>query len=143
MSSQAGHTSYSKLILKIILGGTIKIKSNNVFDKPLIDPKYLTTNFDIFTMREAVKAIKRFVAAPAWSDYVIGPFGTSFSSATDDASIDAYVRGLMTTIFHPVGTASMSPSTASSGVVNPNLTVKGADGLRIVDASVFVSCLCR
>ncbi|KAF8962140.1 aryl-alcohol oxidase [Flammula alnicola] len=117
--------------------GTVKLRSSNPLDKPLIDPKYLTTDFDIFTMREAVKAILRFVGAPAWSDYVIGPFGDSFSAAKEDASIEAYVRGLTTTIFHPVGTASMSPTQAKSGVVNPDLKVKGADGLRIVDASVF------
>lgn len=120
-------------------GGSIKIASTNPFDKPLIDPKYLTTEFDIFTMREAVKAIKRFLAAPAFSSHVSGPFGTSFSGATDDASIESYVRGLTTTIFHPVGTASMSSQTAKTGVVNPDLTVKGTVGLRIVDASVFVS----
>ncbi|KDR79239.1 hypothetical protein GALMADRAFT_223476 [Galerina marginata CBS 339.88] len=117
--------------------GTVKLASNNPFDKPLIDPNYLTTQFDIFTMREAVKAIKRFVAAPAWSDYVIGPFGDVFSKASTDAQIENYVRGLTTTIFHPVGTASMTPANAKTGVVNPDLTVKGADGLRIVDASVF------
>ncbi|KAF8963769.1 hypothetical protein BDZ97DRAFT_1919542 [Flammula alnicola] len=117
--------------------GSIKLRSNNPFDKPLIDPNMLATDFDIFTMREAVKAIGRFAGAPAFSDYVVGPFGDSFSAAVDDSSIDAYVRGLMTTIFHPVSTASMSSVHASSGVVNPDLKVKGADGLRIVDASVF------
>ncbi|KAF8962410.1 hypothetical protein BDZ97DRAFT_1939825 [Flammula alnicola] len=116
--------------------GTIKIQSSNPFDKPLIDPKYLTTDFDIFTMREAVKAVQRFAGAPAWSDYVTGPFG-SFASATDDTSIETYVRGLTTTIFHPVGTAAMAPASSTFGVVNPDLTLKGADGIRIVDASVF------
>ncbi|KAF8956200.1 hypothetical protein BDZ97DRAFT_1958944 [Flammula alnicola] len=117
--------------------GTIKLQSNNPFDKPLIDPRYLTTDFDIFTMREAVRAILRFVAAPAWSDYIIGPFGDLFAAATDDASIDAYIRGLCASILHAVGTASMTPPNAKTGVVNPDLKVKGADGLRVVDASVF------
>ena len=94
-------------------------------------------------MREAVKAILRFTKAPAWSDYVIGPFGDTFAKAKSDAQIDAYVRGLTTTIFHPVGTASMSSPKSTSGVVNPDLTVKGTDGLRIVDASVFVGLACK
>ncbi|KAF8955297.1 aryl-alcohol-oxidase from pleurotus Eryingii [Flammula alnicola] len=105
--------------------GTIKLKSSNPFDKPLIDPKYLTTDFDIFTMQEAVKAINRFVAAPAWSDYVIGPYGSNFAAAVDDASIETYVRGLTT------------PSSTPSERLNPDLKVKGTDGLRIVDASIF------
>lgn len=124
------------------LGGTIKLASNNPFDKPLIDPGHLKTQFDIFTMREAVKAVQRFVAAPAWSDpseYIIGPFGTAFSAATTDPLIDTYVRGLASSVFHPVGTASMASKAATTGVVNPDLTVKETEGLRIVDASVFVS----
>jgi len=89
-------------------------------------------------MRESVRAMKRFVAAPAWADMVISPYGP-LSSATSDADIDNYVRGLATTIFHPVGTAAMSSSHSKSGVVDQNLLLKGANGLRIVDASVFVS----
>ncbi|KAF8154533.1 aryl-alcohol oxidase [Crassisporium funariophilum] len=116
--------------------GTVKLRSTNAFDKPIIDPKFLTSAFDIFTMRESVKAVKRFVAASAWSSYVVSPFGALASTTTDDA-IDAYVRGLSTTIFHPVGTAAMTSTSAKYGVVNPDFTVKGTDGLRIVDASIF------
>jgi choline dehydrogenase-like flavoprotein len=113
------------------------LRSANPFDKPLIDPHYLTTEFDIVALRESVKASKRFVAAPAWADYVTSPFGNL--SATSDADIDDYIRGIASTVYHPVGTAAMSCSSSKSGVVDENLLVKGADGLRIVDASVFVS----
>lgn len=92
-------------------------------------------------MREGVNAVKRFAAAPAFADYVVGPFGDSFSAATNDSATEDYVRGLTTTIFHPVGTAAMSQLSSTNGVVNPDLTVKGTDGLRIVDASIFVSHL--
>jgi len=122
-----------------IIGGTIKLKSSNPFDKPLIDPNYLTTDMDIFAMRESVKSINRFVGQPALADYVVSRFGNNFASADDDSTIDAYVRSLTTTIFHPVGTAAIAPRNSNNGVVNPDLTVKGADGLRVVDASVFVS----
>ncbi|KAH9475839.1 hypothetical protein JR316_0011399 [Psilocybe cubensis] len=40
---------------------------------------------------------------------------------------------------NPVGTVAMSMADDPSGVVDPQLLVKGADGLRIIDASVFVS----
>lgn len=90
-------------------------------------------------MRESVKSINRFLTQPALADYVVSRFGANFASADDDSSIDAYIRSLTTTIFHPVGTAAMSSWGSNNGVVNPDLTVKGADGLRIVDASVFVS----
>jgi len=125
------------IFLPINSGGTVKLNSTDPFDKPLIDPQYLTTEFDVVALRESVRAVKRFVAAPAWADFVISPFGPL--SATSDSDIDEYVRGIASTGFHPVGTASMSSSQSKSGVVDQNLLVKGADGLRIVDASVFVS----
>ncbi|KAF9477055.1 alcohol oxidase [Pholiota conissans] len=131
------YVTFVSVLLTPTSRGTIKIKSKNPFDAPLIDPRYLTTAFDIFAMRETVKSIKRLVATPAWADYVTGPFGDSFVAAVDDASIDAYVRDVTTTIFHPVGTAAMAPASSNAGVVNPDLTLKGANGLRIVDASVF------
>ncbi|KAJ7881442.1 aryl-alcohol oxidase [Mycena leptocephala] len=40
------------------------------------------------------------------------------------------------TVYHPVGTAGMSPKGATWGVVDPDLSVKGLTGLRIVDLSV-------
>ncbi|PPQ76837.1 hypothetical protein CVT26_002295 [Gymnopilus dilepis] len=115
--------------------GTVKLASNNPYDKPLIDPKYLTTDFDVFVKREAVKSIMEFAQAPAWKGYITGRFG-NFASAQTDDQIDAYVRSLTTTIFHPFGTAAMSPANSKTGVTNPDLTVKGTVGLRIVDASV-------
>jgi choline dehydrogenase-like flavoprotein len=88
-------------------------------------------------MREGVKAALRFVAAPAWKDYVIGPYG-ALAEAKTDAEIEEYARNNSGTVFHPFSTASMSPKGCSHGVVNPDFTVKNTIGLRIVDASVLV-----
>jgi choline dehydrogenase len=44
-----------------------------------------------------------------------------------------------TTIFHPVGTASMGRASDSRSVVDSRLKVHGIRGLRVVDASVMPS----
>ena len=87
-------------------------------------------------MREAIRSARRLAAAPAWKDYITGP---SLTPGDTDEELNEYIRAGVSTVFHPVGTASMSPKGASWGVVDPDLKVKGVDGLRIVDASVFVS----
>lgn len=112
-----------------------------MFDHPVIDPQFLTNAFDVVAMREAVLALQRLVAAPAWSDYIIAPFGFAFNATStgDAVLIDSYVQGQATGLFHPTGTASMAAAAAVSGVVHSNLTVRGTEGLRVVDASVFVS----
>ncbi|KAH9016621.1 aryl-alcohol-oxidase from pleurotus Eryingii [Lactarius pseudohatsudake] len=116
--------------------GSITLASANAFDTPNIDPALLNSDFDIFTVREAVKAALRFVAAPAWKDYVIGPFGALAEAKTDE-EIEAYARSHGANVFHPSSTAFMSRKGSARGVVNPDLSVKKTVGLRIVDASVL------
>lgn len=90
-------------------------------------------------MREAIKSAFRFASAPAWNGYVISPFGLQFNSTDDE--IDEWIRANGGTVYHPVGSASMSPKGASWGVVDPDLSVKGLSGLRVVDLSIVVSHL--
>ncbi|KAJ7216555.1 aryl-alcohol oxidase precursor [Mycena pura] len=116
--------------------GDVKLASSDPFDPPLIDVASLTTDFDIFGLREAVKMTRRFLNATAWQGYILEPLGSPSFGAADD-EIDAYVRANAAPNGHIVGTASMSPKGANFGVVDPDLTVKGVKGLRIIDASVF------
>ncbi|KAF8991046.1 hypothetical protein BDQ17DRAFT_1371178 [Cyathus striatus] len=116
--------------------GTVNIVSSNPFDAPAINPNFLTTNFDIFTMIESVKTVKRFISAPAWDGYIISAYG-ALAEANSDADIETFVRATAGTIYHPVGTAAMSPKGASWGVVDPDLKMKGVAGVRIVDGSVL------
>lgn len=120
------------------LGGSVKLKSKNPFDVPLLDPGLLTTPFDVYTIIESVKSVHRFLAGPAWKGYIIKPFGGGANLVTDNDYLQ-FVRDFTTTQWHAVGTASMSAKGSSSGVLNPDLTVKGTTGLRVVDSSVFVS----
>lgn len=56
---------------------------------------------------------------------------------TDD-ELDQFIRAHSGTVFHPAGSAAMSAKRTAYGVVDPDLTVKGLSGLRIVDLSVVV-----
>ena len=81
------------------------------------------------------------MAAPAWNGWILGEVGASAQAQTDD-EIEQYVRNTASTVYHPCGTAAMGKtgSTGSgTGVLNSDLTVKGTVGLRVVDASAFVS----
>ncbi|KAF8797727.1 alcohol oxidase [Phlegmacium glaucopus] len=115
--------------------GFVKLATANPFDKPIIDPKFVSTEFDKFCLRESVRAVKRFLSGSAWKDYVIGPYGSA--AGTTDEEIDAHVQNLASTVNHVMGTAAISAVNAGWGVVNPNLKVKGVEGIRVVDASVF------
>ncbi|TFK19470.1 aryl-alcohol oxidase [Coprinopsis marcescibilis] len=116
--------------------GTVKIGSNNPFDAPIIDPNSLSHEFDLQAFAEGHRISKRFFSAPAWSDYVTVPISPDPDVVSTEAYYQ-YVRSSAITTLHACGTAAMSPRRSNSGVVDPDLRVKGVAGLRIVDASVF------
>ncbi|KAJ7434861.1 aryl-alcohol oxidase, partial [Mycena latifolia] len=115
--------------------GSVTLNSNDTFAAPLINPNLLGSEVDFFVMREALRSALRFASAPAWMDYVISPVDFNFTAT--DAELDDFIRMNAGTVSHPVGTASMSPKNAAWGVVDPDLRVKGLNGLRIVDLSVL------
>jgi choline dehydrogenase-like flavoprotein len=139
-------------------GGSITLQSNNPWDPPLIDPGLLVTDFDLFAARESIKKAYRFVEAPVWKDYIIAPTIDLLNMTTD--ALDEFIRNTGSSSGHIVSTAAMSAKDASYGVasisllwicpksspvlcphvvqVNPDLLVKGASGLSIIDASIMV-----
>lgn len=118
----------------LLPGGTVSLRSNNPFDAPLIDPNYLANGFDVALVREGVKLAREMVTLPQFDGYVI----SLLTNATTDDEIDAFVRNGLATFSHPVSTCAMSPRGANYGVVDPDLRLKGADGIRVVDASILV-----
>ncbi|KAF5312003.1 hypothetical protein D9619_002492 [Psilocybe cf. subviscida] len=116
--------------------GTVTLASTDPFAFPKMDPAFLTTDFDVAAMTQVVKDARTFVASSPFSGLITGRFGT-MGAAVTDADIAAAARDSVVTIWHPTSTARMSPKTASWGVVDSSLCVKGVNGLRVVDASVF------
>ncbi|KAJ6483114.1 aryl-alcohol oxidase-like protein [Mycena sanguinolenta] len=114
---------------------SVTLASNDQLAAPLIDPKLLDTEIDRVTMREAFRATRKFVTGPGFKDYIVRELSAEVPD-TDEA-IDTYLRATTAVVSHPTGTAKMSAKDAKDGVVNPDLLVKGAVGLRVVDASVF------
>jgi choline dehydrogenase len=119
-------------------GGTVKLASNNPLDKPLVDLGYLTHPFDILAFKEGIRIAKRWFEGPAYEGYITGFLGPDPDALPEDEFENA-LKGRVSTWWHPVGTASMSPKGAKYGVLNPDLRVKGVKGLRVVDASAIVS----
>ena len=114
--------------------GTIRIKSSDPTEYPAIQPNYLSDPIDQAVAVAGLKWGRKIASQPAlakWIEHEMMP-GPDF--ATDEMLL-GYARMAGTTIYHPVGTCQMGSGPAA--VVDPQLRVRGVEGLRVVDASVM------
>ena len=116
--------------------GFVRIHSADANQHPVIQPNYLSTDHDRQVAVDSLRLARRISAADALAKYSPEEFmpGTSYES--DAALIDA-AGNIGTTIFHPVGTCKMGPSSDIDAVVDARLRVHGVEHLRVVDASIM------
>jgi choline dehydrogenase-like flavoprotein len=103
----------------------------------------MSSPYDMFVMRQAFQAALDFTDTEAWKSYLGAPVNGLVpaieAQRTNNSSMfEDFVRNNVQNGAHVVATSSMSAVGASWGVVDPDLRVKGIQGLRIVDASVYV-----
>lgn len=117
--------------------GTIHIKSRNPFEPPMMKPNYLSDEFDIKTAIEAVKYARKLAQTAPMKDLIRQEHKPGPAIDNSDDQILEFCRNNAATIFHPSGTCKMGPPTDKTAVVNENLTVRGINGLRVIDASIM------
>ncbi|WP_449433361.1 GMC family oxidoreductase [Pseudomonas putida] len=115
--------------------GQIRLRSRDPEDAPLINANFLSDPRDVRNLMNGVRVARRFLRAPSLARFVDGELMPGRAVGDDDASLEAYVRAHAQNAFHPVGTCAMG--TGPEAVVDPQLRVRGIDGLRIADASVM------
>ncbi|KAJ7049485.1 alcohol oxidase [Mycena amicta] len=129
------HMAMSAVVVSPLSRGTITLNSSDPLLPPLINPNFLTSDFDLYTLRAAIEQAQRFVSADAFKDYVIAPV-VDLGVLTPD-ELETFIRNNTRSFSHLVGSVGMSARDASYGVVNPDLRVKGTAGLRVIDASIL------
>lgn len=118
--------------------GRIGLKSPNPAADPLIDPNYLDHPDDLVTLMRGVKIGRNMITAPPLGQHIEAEIFPG-ADIQDDEALEAFVRRKAETIYHPVSTCRMGSDDAA--VVDTDCRVRGVDGLRVVDASVFPSLI--
>ena len=116
--------------------GRVFVRSKKPDDAPTIAPLYLSTDADRDVAAAGLRLTRRVVAQPALAKFrprEVRP-GVQFQT---DAELAKLAGDIGTTIFHPVGTAKMGPSSDPMAVVDARLKVHGIEGLRVIDASAM------
>ncbi|KAL1914772.1 uncharacterized protein VTP21DRAFT_8030 [Calcarisporiella thermophila] len=119
--------------------GTVRLRSSDPSEPPLIDFKYFTDpdGHDEAVMIEGIKLARKIANTEPLKDWIQQELAPGPSVQTD-REISDYVRKTANTVYHPAGTCKMGdPSKDKQAVVDSQLRVVGVKGLRVADASVF------
>jgi choline dehydrogenase len=123
----------SACVLKPRSRGFVAVGSPDPTAKPVILHNYYDDPDDMRTAVDGVRAVMEIARHSPLAECISA---TRSAPASDsDADIEEHIRATTLTIYHPVGTCRMGSDATS--VVDPELRVRGVQGLRVVDASVM------
>jgi choline dehydrogenase len=119
--------------------GTVRLRSADPADPPVVDPAYLADETDRKALRQGLEQVRALFRAPALAA-ITGP-ALFPAPAASGAELDDFIRDSLVSIWHPVGTCRMGRR-ADAAVVSPRLAVHGMENLYVADASVM-PCITR
>lgn len=114
--------------------GEIRLTSHDPAAPLAIDPNILSTPNDMAMGRAAIRAVREIFAQTPFDPYR-GEELAPGAAAQSDEELDAYLRQTASSDIHATGTCRMGHDRLA--VVDPQLKVRGVEGLRVVDASVM------
>ncbi|MEM9785170.1 MAG: choline dehydrogenase [Pseudomonadota bacterium] len=114
--------------------GHVSLQSADPLAPPAIDPQFLSDPRDLAATIKGAKMMRDILEAPP-----LAPYRHKELHGTHDGMSDAewerHIRARADTIYHPIGTCKMGVD--DMAVVDPELKVRGMQGLRVIDASVM------
>ena len=120
--------------------GYVRAKSADPFEKPAIQPNYLSEEVDRRTCVSAMRLARSLLHSSPMKPFLDGEEYPGDHVQSDDELLEA-ARHVGSTTFHVMGTCRMGPDSDPTAVVDDQLRVKGVDSLRVIDASIMPSML--
>ncbi len=114
--------------------GSVTLKSADPTAPPIIDPNFLAEPYDMDRTVDCVKVGQDIMSQPSIAKFVVNEFLPGPNCRTK-ADYETYCRERARSGYHPVGTCKMGKD--DMAVVDPQLRVRGLDGLRVADSSIM------
>lgn len=113
--------------------GSVGLSSADPMAPPRIDPQFLSDPEDLAVLMKGARKTRQLMQTAPLAGYIHKEL--FIKEEPDDAALEQHIRSRSDTIYHPVGTCKMGRD--DMAVVDPELKVRGLEGLRVVDASVM------
>ncbi len=111
--------------------GYVKLASSDIADAPIVESNYLAEEQDWKSYRAATELCREIGAQEAYKRLAKREALPQKDGDLTDAEWRDFLSASVNTYFHPTSTCQIGK------VVDPDLKVKGIDGLRVADASVM------
>ena len=114
--------------------GRIELASADPKAKMRIRQNFFSHPDDMATLKRGLRLMRDMMDRAPFDGFK----GAALKPGADgwsDAALEAHIRATCTTVHHPLGTCRMGSD--DDAVVDPQLRVRGVDGLRVVDASAM------
>eukprot|EP00448_Togula_jolla_P039782 CAMPEP_0170645850 /NCGR_PEP_ID=MMETSP0224-20130122/43317_1 /TAXON_ID=285029 /ORGANISM="Togula jolla, Strain CCCM 725" /LENGTH=650 /DNA_ID=CAMNT_0010977129 /DNA_START=63 /DNA_END=2017 /DNA_ORIENTATION=- len=116
--------------------GRVLLASAQPETNPVIEGGFLTHKQDVASIRAGLRLARKLAQQPALKPYAGREVFPGESVQTDE-QLDEYIASSVHTANALVGTCRMGELSDPLSVVDPEMRVKGVQGLRVVDASVI------
>ena len=121
--------------------GELRITSPDPSVSPLIDFKFLESEFDLQRCREVVRIAAEMGNHPAFADVIEERLKPTDEELLSDEALNAFILQNVVSGLHLTSTCKMGPSSDPMAVVDQQGRVHGLNGLRVADASVMPNCV--
>ena len=114
--------------------GWVRLKSPHVQSAPAIRFNFFVSEYDRRTLVEGIKIIRRMAKTASLRSYVAEEISPGPACNSESQFIE-HCRASALSLLHASGTCRMGGGPNS--VVDPQLRLRGIDGLRVIDASIM------
>ena len=118
--------------------GYVRARNKNPFEKPQIQPNYLSHEEDRRVLLAGIKVSRRLMNTEALAPYFDYEGYPGVHIQNDDELLDV-ARQRSTTLYHLMGTCRMGTEADPTAVVDDKLRIRGLQNLRVIDASIMPS----
>jgi choline dehydrogenase len=116
--------------------GSVRLRSADPTWAPAIDAGYLTESRDVEALVAGVERAREIASGGPLAGVLADEFSPG-GAVRRREDLRRAARQTLESLYHPVSSCRMGRADDDSAVVDPELRVRGVDGLRVVDASVM------
>ncbi|TPK10123.1 GMC family oxidoreductase [Mesorhizobium sp. B2-5-7] len=113
--------------------GTVKLKSSNSDDRPVVDMQFLSHPDDVKTLSNSIDIARSIANSSAMKPFVVREVAPG--KKLEGEALATFVRDGATTYFHSSGACRMGKD--DKAVVDSQLRVNGVRNLRIADSTIM------